>query len=156
MRVESIADHPTLVDIVAEWHWNEWGHADPNGSLRGWTEALRRRTNRDRVPMTFVAFDEAGAPVGSVALVEHDMPDRPDRGDLTPWVAGTFVVPAVRGRGVGTALMRHAVAEVARLGLRELFLYTSSARGFYEQLGWVALAEDVYEGEAVTIMSLRV
>ena len=156
MRVANAADYPAFVDAVAKWHWDEWGHADPTGSLETWTSSLRRRVNRDRVPMTFVAIDDSGEPIGSVCLVENDMPDRDDVRDLTPWIAGTFVVPAKRKRGVGTALMQHAVAEASRIGARKLFLYTSTARRFYEKLGWRALRDNFYEGEAVTIMTLRV
>ena len=155
IRVENVADYPELVATVAEWHWNEWGHSDPGGSLETWTAGLRNRTSRDRVPMTFVAIDGVGEPIGSVTLVEHDMPDRADLQHLTPWIAGTFVVPGERGTGVGTALMRHAVTEASRIDVPQVYLYTSSARGFYERLGWAVLRDDAYEGEQVTIMVLR-
>ncbi len=106
--------------------------------------------------MTFVAINAAGGPIGSVSLVEHDLPDRPEFAQLTPWVAGTYVVAEERGQGVGSALMRHVVDEARRLGLPELFLYTSAARVFYERLGWVGFRDDVYEGEQVTLMTTRV
>gem|GEM_PF-5501593 len=34
VRVESIAYHLELVDTIAMWHWAEWGHSDPSGSLQ--------------------------------------------------------------------------------------------------------------------------
>ena len=156
MRVANAADYPAFIDTIAKWHWDEWGHADPTGSLQTWTSSLRRRVNRDHVPMTFVAIEDPGVPIGSVCLVENDMLDRDDVRHLTPWIAGTFVVPAKRSQGVGTALMQHVVGEAGRIGAPELFLYTSTARCFYEKLGWRALRDDFYEGEAVTIMTLRV
>ena len=106
--------------------------------------------------MTFVAVEGQDTPIGSVSIVEHDMPDRQDLRDLAPWIAGTFVVRAHRGQGVGGALMHHAIAEASRIGVPELFLYTSSARWFYERRGWTVLREDdFYEGEPVTIMKHR-
>jgi hypothetical protein len=38
---------------------------------------LMGRTNRDRIPMTWLALVQS-QPVGSVMLVGHDMPDQPD------------------------------------------------------------------------------
>ena len=136
---------------IAAWHWNEWGHADPSGSLESWTEGLAGRTHRDRIPATYVAVAE-GEPVGSVVLVEHDMPDREDLADLTPWLAGLFALPVYRGRGIGSALARHAQLEAHRFGFSCLYLYTSTARGLYERLGWKPVAETGYEGEPVSIL----
>ena len=152
VRIENVAKYPEFVERIAQWHWDEWRAADPSGSLETWTAGLRRRANLDRIPLTLVAIDPRGDPIGSVTLVEHDMPDRGDLQHLTPWVAGTFVAPDERGKGVGTALMRRAVAEARLLGLPELFLYTSTAVTFYERLDWVPLRQDVYEGSPVTIM----
>jgi GNAT superfamily N-acetyltransferase len=150
VRVENIADHLDLVDVVARWHWDEWGHTDPGGSLQSWTEGLRQRTNRDRIPATYVALDEDEL-LGSVTLVEHDMSTRLD---LSPWLAGVYVKPERRGQGVGSALVRHATECAAQMGVQRLYLYTRSAQGFYEKLGWQHLAEDHYEGRRVSIMQI--
>jgi len=156
VRIENAADYPEFIGTIARWHWDAWGDADPAGSLEAWTAGLQTRANRACLPMTFVALDERGAPLGSVTIVEHDMPDRADLRHLTPWIAGTFVLDSERRKGIGTALMRHAVTEASRLGVCDLFLYASSARRFYERLGWTAVRNDYYEGESVTIMTLRV
>ena len=156
VRVENSADCPQFIDTVAQWHWDAWGHGDPNGSLEAWTAGLRRRTNRDHVPTTFIAVGDSGLPIGSVTLVAHDMPDhRTDLRHLSPWIAGMFVIESERGKGVGTMLMRHAAAQAARIRIRDLFLYTTTARPFYERLGWRLLRNDFYEGEPVAIMALR-
>ncbi len=151
MRIERLADHPGAVDTIGRWHWDEWGHADPEGSLESWTEALLARAHRDRIPTTFVALDGA-EPVGSAVLVEHDMDTRRD---LSPWLAGVFVKPSHRHRGIASALVRRAVREAARLDVGRLYLYTQPARGLYEKLGWRPLAEDHYEGQPVTIMTIE-
>ena len=155
-RVENAADHPEAIDEIAPWHWDEWGAADPAGSLEAWAAGLRKRTNRSGIPMTLVALSEVGVPIGSATITEHDMPDRADLRHLAPWIAGTFVVASERGKGVGTALIQRAVAEATRIGVRNLFLYTSSARDFYSRLGWTVLRDDFYEGQPVTIMTLRI
>lgn len=153
MHVVNVTDHPDLVDVIGRWHWDEWGAKVPGRSLESWTSSMRGEMGRDSVPATFVALD-GDIPVGSVCLVEHDMPDSPDLAHLTPWVAYTFVVPTRRGQGVGRMLMAHAEAAAAAMGFTRVYLYATTARVFYEQLGWDPLADDHYEGESVTIMAL--
>ena len=148
MQIESIADHLDWAPLIAGWHWREWGHTDPAGSLAQWTEGLSERTLRDQIPTTYVAVDQ-GQPVGSVTLVEHDMEIRLD---LSPWLAGVYVQPQSRRHGVGSALVRQALEQVQRLRYPALHLYTHSARPFYERLGWDILEETVYHERAVTIM----
>src|SRR5881296_1724575 len=98
LRIELAADHLDLVPTVAGWHWDHGGGEDPEGSRETWTQGLLTRTNRDRVPATFFAF-EGSQLVGSATLVDHDMPDRADLKHLRPWLAGVYVTPAARGRG---------------------------------------------------------
>jgi GNAT superfamily N-acetyltransferase len=149
VNIASIADHLHLVPTIAKWHWDEWGHHDPTGSLRAWTDGLATRTNRDRIPTTYLAL-EGAEPIASTTLVEHDMSTHRD---LTPWLAGVYVKPEYRGRGIGDALVTHTMHKAAEMGVKRLYLYTNSARDFYLKLGWVDLATDLYEGRTVTIMA---
>lgn len=152
IRIEAAADHLDLIPTSAGWHWAEWGHADPDGSAESWGTALGSRTNRDRVPATWIAMS-ADLPVGSVSLVEHDMPDRPELAAMTPWVAGLYVLPSYRRLGIATQLVEACEAGALRLGIARVYLYSSTARLLHERLGWKRLADDVYGGEAVTIMA---
>jgi len=148
MEIVSIADHLQFIPTIAKWHWDEWGHTYPSGSLRGWTEGLAKRTNRDRIPTTYVAL-EGGEPIASTTLVEHDMSTHRD---LTPWLAGVYVKPEHRRRGIGAALVTHTQHKAVQMGVQRLYLYTNSARDFYRKLGWDDFATDLYEGRPVTIM----
>lgn len=132
MRIELLADHPDWISSIAKWHWNEWGHHDEDGSLEKWTEGLAGRTHRDRIPITFVAV-EGDRPVGSATLVEHDMDTHKD---LSPWLAGVFVLPQFRARGIASKLVHAAMAGARNLGVETLYLYSRSAVGLYEKLGW--------------------
>jgi hypothetical protein len=58
MRLESSADHLGLVDLIARWHFAEWGHLDPSGTLEpvsstpnwggAWWERMRMRGDQWR------------------------------------------------------------------------------------------------------------
>ena len=56
---------------------------------------------------------------------------------------------ALRSRGIGAALMRHAAAIALELGWRKGVLYliagNERAGGLYERLGWQALPAEVHE-----------
>ncbi|HEX6299141.1 MAG TPA: GNAT family N-acetyltransferase [Acidimicrobiia bacterium] len=145
-----MADRSDLLRVVAEWHWNEWGDVDPAVSLRSWTIRLADNTNHDRTPTSYVAIVK-GDPVGSVVLVDHDMPDRQDLARLSPWLAGLFVLPGYRRAGIGSRLIKHAEAEATRFGANQLNAYTSTASDLYKRLGWEAILEIEYEGSDVTV-----
>lgn len=42
--IEPLSRHPELVPVAARWHWSEWGHTDPGGTLESWTAALGHDT----------------------------------------------------------------------------------------------------------------
>jgi len=150
VSVASIAAHPDLVPVIARWHYEEWGHLDPAGSLQTWTEGLAERTQPERIPTTFVAL-ESSLPVGSAVLVEHDMDTRLD---LSPWLAGVFVLPSHRRRGIASRLVIHAMSKAREFGVETLYLYTRSAAPLYSQLGWRSIGREHYEGRWVTLMSV--
>jgi GNAT superfamily N-acetyltransferase len=132
-RVESLHDHKAHVATIAEWHWREWGHADPEGSLAAWTAALHTRLPVETHPAAFVALDRTHPELG-------------------PWIAGLFVIPSHRRRGLGSALMKHATDAATQMGHPDLFLHTSTATCLYLQLGWKKLFRESYEGEIVDVM----
>jgi predicted N-acetyltransferase YhbS len=84
------------------------------------------------VPCVFVA-ELDGRFAGTASLDPHDLPGRED---LTPWLANVAVVPALRGRGIGGALVRTVEQAARDAGQATLWLYTSTARGLYLRLGW--------------------
>jgi predicted N-acetyltransferase YhbS len=151
LRIVPLADRSDLTDAVARWHWDEWGHEDPHGSLESWTEGLRRRSGRDRIPISWVAL-LGNEPIGSVALIDCDMATHPE---LWPWLSGLFVVPGSRVGGVGSALTAHCESAAAELGVRVLYLYTTTAEAFYRRRGWEVVGREVYGAEEVAVMSKR-
>jgi GNAT superfamily N-acetyltransferase len=90
---------------------------------------------------------------GSAMLVAQDMETRPD---LTPWLAGVYVTPPYRRRGLGSALVERIVSEAASLRVPTLFLYTSGAESLYARLGWTVLDRCKYRGIDVTVMAKQI
>jgi GNAT superfamily N-acetyltransferase len=152
VTIELLADYLEHIETLARWHCDEDGRAGDAEWLEFWRSQLQWECGRERIPIAFVALHE-DAPIGHVALVEHNMDSHPE---LSPWLAGTLVHQSSRGASVGAELVRHAVECAAVLGLSRLYLYTERARGFYEKLGWSHLWDEEYEGEQVAVMALDI
>jgi putative acetyltransferase len=76
-------------------------------------------------------YEDGGRVSGFVSLVGDE-------------VGGLFVHPGAQGRGIGRALMDHAVALRGRLTL-EVFERNGSGRGFYARYGFREIGRNVHE-----------
>jgi GNAT superfamily N-acetyltransferase len=149
MQIEYLADHPMLVPRLARLHFEQWGYLRPAESLKERTRRLEAACGRGGVPSVVVAL-EGDALLGSAMLIANDMETRPD---LTPWLAGVYVVADHRGRGYGSALVERIESEASALGVERLYLYTPDATDFYSRLGWELDERCEYLGQKVAIMS---
>lgn len=90
----------------------------------------------DDIALFLVASDSDGAPVGCGGLRLLDA--------RSAEIKRMFVVPAARGTGVSTAVLRALEAEAGSLGLDELLLETGTeqpdAMRFYEREGYMPIA----------------
>jgi GNAT superfamily N-acetyltransferase len=115
IRLMTVADLPLGMRLKAQAGWNQ-------------TEADWRRYLRLAPHGSFVAELDGVAVGTTVAFLFGPV----------AWVAMVLVDEAVRGRGVGTALMRHALAFLDGRGVRSVRLdATPLGRPIYEKLGFV-------------------
>ena len=130
MHIDYLADRPEFIPTLARWHHEEWADLRPGDSV--------------------VIATLENELLGSASLIEHDMDSRLD---LTPWLAGVFVAPQHRRKGIGTALVRRVLEEATPLPLSKLYLYTVDSTAFYTNLGWSLVEKARYRGKNVSIMS---
>ena len=90
-----------------------------------------------------------GEPIGTCFLVESEI--EPNH-DVSPWLAGLFVVPERRRKGAGAVLVRAIEDQARQRGFSRLYLYTSDAVGFYERLGWEVLDRTNWKGFDTALM----
>jgi GNAT superfamily N-acetyltransferase len=143
MIIENISHHLDMLPAIAAWHRDEWGS--------DWEQQVLHSINKDKIPTIYVAID-GNNPVGTAMLVNDDMITHPE---LSPWLGGVYVKKEYRGRGIGLLLSQHAMQEAARMGINQLWLYTTSARKLYEKLGWQYVTEEHYLDESATIMNIN-
>ena len=90
-----------------------------------------------------------GEPVGTCLLAESEI--EPNH-DVSPWLAGLFVVPEYRGKGVGAALVRAIEDQARQRELSRVYLYTTDAVGFYKRLGWKVMDRTNWQGFDTALM----
>ncbi|ESY50232.1 MULTISPECIES: N-acetyltransferase [unclassified Mesorhizobium] len=92
-----------------------------------------RRGRRPSEGLAFVARDAAGAVIGTVRLWDV----RLGEGGPAALLLGPLAVdPALKNAGIGSALMRHALAEAARLGHAAVLLVGDAP--YYGRFGFSA------------------
>ena len=126
-----IAERPDLVPMVAQWLWDEW-HLDAGDSLEAIRDAVAASVSPSGPPQTFVLLVD-NRPVGTASLVAHDLDERPN---LTPWLAGVFVIPEARGRGHVIHLIQAVEVACRSAGVGTVWLHTAGAERVYARAGW--------------------
>ena len=84
------------------------------------------------MPQCFVLLRD-GQPIGTASLASEDLDERPD---LTPWLAGVYVIPAQRRQGYAAHLIAAMEAACRSASIPTLWLYTSTAERVYARAGW--------------------
>ncbi len=145
-----LADRPQWVPRLAGLHHAEWSWIDPDWTLAEAQANLEVHTAGTAVPTTRIALVN-GELAGSVSLLAND---HSRIRKWSPWLASLLVLPEVRGRGIGAALVGEAVAIAARLGIERLYLYTDDAAAFYARLGWSMVERLDLDGIEVDVMGI--
>ena len=148
MKIVPLAERPDLADQVAAWGFAEWGHLNPGETLEQRQARIRGKMNVDRVPVAFVALDEAGGIAGTASLIFDDLEGDP----RNPWLASVFVRPEQRGKGIASALVRTVEDGARRIGYGRLYLFATLAAQLYADLGWRPLERRAYRGEHIQVM----
>jgi len=149
--IEFLGDHIEVIPVLAAWIYDEWSYLYPKMTLQDVVSLLRERVNKEKLPLTLVAFDE-GEPVGTVSLRTFDMETRED---LPHWLTGLYVVKPWRRRTIGSSLVQTAEKKAIELEICKLFLFTTDVilpELFYSKLGWTVHEKKIYHSYPVIIM----
>jgi len=130
VTIKNFVDCPHTFPTVARWLIEEFFMDKPEHTVENMVTRMQG-AKRDKIPLGLISFEEE-VPSGVVSLLENDL-GQPS--PLTPWLAGLYVAPEFRGKGIGKLLVSACVAEAKRLGFDNLYLYTSTP-SFYEKIGW--------------------
>ena len=151
MDIQYLADCQDVVPILADWIFDEWSYLYPQMTQQDVVDFLRARGNKEKLPLTLVAFEE-GQVVGTVSLKMFDMETRRD---LSYWLTSLYVVKPWRRRRIGSSLVDTAEIKAAGLNIGKMYLFTTDVGLpglFYTKLGWMIKEKTVYHSCPVIIM----
>ncbi len=140
LRVESLADHPELLEQAGLLRFKEWGYGaqDPAPFVE---VTAKEASPNGQLPMTLVAIDAAGSAAGVVGLgpIDDEL-SAAELGGRTPWILGMVVRSQSRNLGVGRELLDNLQHVAASLGHPRTWVATGDdAVGFYQRCGWTAV-----------------
>jgi GNAT superfamily N-acetyltransferase len=133
------------IAICARWRIDAFGDV-LESNLQDEISALEHLAAEQAV--LFATCD--GAPAGTCLLVPKELePCHP----VSPWLAGLYVAPEYRRRGVGTCLVRAIEDQARQRGNTRLFLYTDDeTKAYYEALGWRAVEQIMWKDHPTLLM----
>jgi proline iminopeptidase len=121
--------HPEAIGVVADWIYHAFWEASDK-DVATFEDLLRQADAPDEIPLSLLALVD-GQPAGTVNLIHSDDDTQPH---LHPWLAALYVLPAYRGRGVASGLVRRLLIEAAQLGFSTVYVSTHIPT-FYGRLG---------------------
>ncbi|MGD9364969.1 MAG: GNAT family N-acetyltransferase [Desulfobacteraceae bacterium] len=148
IEIRYLADCPEVIPALASWTFEQWGQQYKMESIRVQLELFANRVNRDKIPLSLVAFLDT-QPVGTASLKVREMTTHTH---LPYWLGAVFVVEKFRNRGIGTELISRATDKARHLGVETLYLHTPDKAGLYLRLGWEKIERTVYYDHEVVIM----
>lgn len=152
MHIDYLSHHPELIAPLAQQCANEWAHLYLAWGEGEAVEEFRMARTDGGIPATLVALDEERTLLGTVSVIEDDLPGFEH---LNPWLATLLVVPEQRGRGIGAFLVREAERFAREAGHGEMYLFTESAPGLFRRMGWLEMAETTANGHEVRIFQRK-
>ena len=148
IEIQYLADCPELIPVLAAWLHTEFGRGKPARSVEQIERRLHEQLNRDRLPLVLVGFRDQ-KPVASASLKIQELDIRLE---YLHWLGSVYVRPEERHQGIGSYLVESAVREARRLGVEDLYLYTTYSERLYARLGWITLERIEYHGRSSVIM----
>lgn len=143
-----LADRQELIPTLSDWFYKEWSQNFPDLTQATIEVKLRERLNRDKIPLVQILLRD-DSPIASASLKLREMETHPH---YPHWLGSVYVLPEFRGGGIGTYLVKYAVAKAKQIEVETLYLYTRSKEDFYKQLGWQTIERPLYRGRQVAIM----
>ncbi|MCK7493268.1 MAG: GNAT family N-acetyltransferase [Comamonadaceae bacterium] len=119
----------------------------PNLRTQIKTASRRPYESETVLPVGVLAFIE-GRPVGAGALKAESIATHKH---LSPWAAAGYVVPQLRGRGIGAALLASLVAKGRAMGYKAIYCGTSTAQSLLMRCGWQAIESTAVEGKQLMV-----
>ena len=154
VEISHMTPNSPEIRMNAGWRHDEWigDYGFTRDETRDQLDAFVKACVADRTgPEAALIAKVDGALAGTCLLVREEIDARHD---VTPWLAGLYVAPDARGKGVGRQLVRAIEEHGRRRNVSRLHLYTIGSEGFYARLGWQISERFDHHGERFVLMHI--
>lgn len=149
MELVLLSDHPSVIDQVANWYFQQWGVSHPRTSLVKIKQTLAQFALTSAPPILLLARDKYDF-VGAAQLKSHEMAAFPD---YEYWLSGVYVDSAYRNTQVMSLLIEGILEKARDLGIDKIYLKTEKLDGgHYRALGFRPLKTLSENGRNILIM----
>lgn len=152
MIITTLRQHPEHIPRLAKIYFDTWGYINPEETLAEITAHLAEAnaSSAGAMPETFLAV-ESGLLLGAATLQGRTrlFPDI----DRTPWLAGVYIEPEQRSRGIAPVLIREVESAASAAGCEAIYLCTHDRAAYYERLGYKTVETRDFGDEKTFIMA---
>ena len=136
------------IGVCAKWRIEAFGDV-LGSSLQDEIKRLEAFTADQARQVALMARCD-GAPAGTCLLAQKELePCHP----VSPWLAGLYVTPEYRRRGVGGMLVRAIEDQARQRGNTQLYIYTDDAIAYCENLEWRVLEQTTWKDYPMALMA---
>jgi len=149
-----LTERPDAIPQVARWWCDEWGLPQRHKSLDAYLNELVS-LDPDKLPIHILAL--SGKPIVGVATLKDQSALQNLFPDFQYWLSGVYVPPALRGKGIATALCLKMVDIARSRGVTRLHLMTETLDGgLYGKVGWKPVRQVHVDGLDLLVMARNV
>lgn len=136
------------IELCAKWRLEAFGDVLDN-SLADEIARLETFAADQTHQVSLIAtFD--GVPAGTCLLTPKELePCHP----VSPWLAGLYVVPEFRRRGIGKTLIRAIEDQARQRGNSRVYLYADDTVEYYEKLHWRIVEQTIWKDYPMALMA---
>lgn len=143
LAIEPLVDRQDVLPIVQDWFETEWPEYYGSNGRANARQDLLSYSRLDRLPLGLVAFFE-GRACGFIALKDEPFATHPH---LRPWAGAAYVVPSLRRKGIGGALLLALERQALAMGYTRIYCATSTSASLLERSGWAFLEQVTHEAQ---------
>ncbi len=140
ITIEPLADHPNIINGLFECLYKHMLQKyDPNHDevKKRYKPFLETHLQKKDVPLGLVALKN-GLPIGLCCLRKKPVSTDDkcswfkNHPDVFPWIAGLFIVPEHRRKGIAKKLILKTIEQAKKLNYEKVYLFTEKSSTEYE------------------------
>jgi RimJ/RimL family protein N-acetyltransferase len=149
-----LSERPDAIPQVTHWWCDEWGLPKRHQSMESWLSELAS-LKPDTLPLHLLAVNETN--IVGVATLKDQSELRKLCPDFQYWLSGVYVPPALRRRGIATALCLKMTDIAQTRGITRLHLVTEFLDGgLYNRIGWNPIRKVCVDDVDLIVMARNV